>query len=81
MSIEIALLLSMVTAGISLVAAVTNYRKNSRRDGERDGRQAATLDHIKERVDEVWAGYKRTEERFSELERRISLLEMGMEAL
>lgn len=79
MSIEIALLLSVLTAGLSIVAAMTTYRKNTRRDGERDGRQAATLDHIKERVDEVWAGYKRTEERLSDMEKRISILEMVKE--
>lgn len=76
MSIELALLTSLITTVLAVLSAAASYRKNSRREGIREGQQQATLEHIKNRVDELWAGHRRFEARMMDLERRLTILEL-----
>ena len=75
MTIEIALLTSLVATALSVIGALASNRRTSRKDGIREGQHQATLEHIKSRVDEMWAGHRHTEERLTDMERRITILE------
>ena len=81
MTVEVAVLTGLVTAFLSVVSTVASWRHTSRKEGVREGAQQATLDHIRSRVDEMWAGYRRLENRFAEMDRRLLTLEMEQEKI
>lgn len=81
MTIEIALLISLITAALGVFSALSLMRKSYRISGIREGIQTATLDHIKLRVDEVWAGQKALGERIETIDRRLVAAEEKLKSL
>lgn len=81
MTIEVALLISLVTAALSVVSALSHLRKNYRSAGIKEGIQTATLEHIKLRVDEVWAGQKTINDKVEALDRRLIAAEEKLKTM
>ena len=75
MAVEVTVVLSLIMAIAAITTLAVKLTSASKKEGERYGAQTATLGHIKERIDEVWADQKTIKEQLEKHERRICALE------
>ncbi len=75
MTIELAVLCSVVGVVIATFGAIMTLGRQNRKNGFEEGKSAATLLHIKTRVDEILKESKEAAAKIEELNLRLTALE------